>query len=510
MSLELRQSIGLKLSQQLVMTPQLQQAIRLLQLNRLELIDAIHAEMEQNPVLEEELRQDEDAHGEEAKLSGEEPVKMDPVTEPDKAQEVAGDSTTANGEIDWEQWLDSYNSSAPLPGGIKRDAEDLPTLEQTLTKAETLFDHLTWQLSVSNMVEDDLKIAYEIIGSLDEKGFLPGDQPLEDIAIRLTQREVGEHAALRKPGAPTIFRVEHVERVLSRVQELDPIGIAARTLEECLLLQLDNLGVKHPLVERMIREFMPDLEKRNFAAIAKKAEVTIEEVGEAVKLIQTLDPRPARNFGEEKSIYITPDIYVHKVGDEYVIVSNEDGMPMLKISKYYRAALSNGMNPEAKAYVNEKLRSAKWLIESIQRRQRTIYRVMDSILKFQREFFDKGIDHLKPLILRDVADDIGMHESTISRVTSNKYVHTPRGIFELKYFFNSSIGRNDGDDDVASISVKNRIKHIIAEEDSKQPLSDQAIVELLAKEKIEIARRTVAKYRESLGILASSKRRKIG
>ena len=202
MSLELRQSIGLRLTQQLVMTPQLQQAIRLLQLNRLELIDAIHAEMEQNPVLEEELRQDEDAHGEEAKLSGEEPVKMDPVTEPDKAQEVSGDNSATH-EIDWEQWLDSYNSSAPLPGGIKRDAEDLPTLEQTLTKAETLFEHLTWQLSVSSLVEDDLKIAYEIIGSLDDKGFLPGDQPLEDIAIRLTEREVLEHAALKKPGAPT-------------------------------------------------------------------------------------------------------------------------------------------------------------------------------------------------------------------------------------------------------------------------------------------------------------------
>jgi RNA polymerase sigma-54 factor len=316
------------------------------------------------------------------------------VAEPDKAQEVTADATTAN-EIDWEQWLDSYNSSAPMPGGIKRDGEDLPTLEQTLTKAETLFDHLTWQLSVSNLVEDDLKIAYEIVGSLDDSGFLPGDMPLEDIAIRLTEREKAEHAFLKKPGTPTIFRVEHVERVLGRVQELDPVGVAARSLEECLLIQLKYHGHKNPLVERMITEFMSDLEKRNFAAIAKKAEVTIEEVGEAMKIIQTLDPRPARNFGEEKSIYITPDIYVHKVGEEYVIVSNEDGLPMLKISKYYKAALSNGMNAEAKAYVNEKLRSAKWLIESIQRRQRTIYKVMESILKFQREFFDKGIEHLK-------------------------------------------------------------------------------------------------------------------
>ncbi len=508
MSLELRQSIGLKLSQQLVMTPQLQQAIRLLQLNRLELIDAIHAELEQNPVLEEELRPDDDVVHGEANIHGEEPAKAEPVMEPDKASEVSAEGKDATKEIDWEQFLENSNS-APLAGGIRRDGEDLPTIEQTLTKAETLFDHLTWQLSVSNMVEDDLKIAYEIVGSLDDSGFLPGDQPLEDIAIRLSEREKAEHAALSKEGTPTVFRVEHVERVLSRVQELDPVGVAARSLEECLLIQIRHFGHKNPLVKRMITEFMSDLEKRNFAAIAKKAECTLEEVGEAVKIIQTLDPRPARNFGEEKSIYITPDIYVHKVGDEYVIVSNEDGLPMLKISKYYKAALSNGMNAEAKAYVNEKLRSAKWLIESIQRRQRTIYKVMESILKFQRDFFDKGIEHLKPLILRDVADDIGMHESTISRVTSNKYVHTPRGIFELKYFFNSSIGRNDGEDDVASIAVKSRIKHIIGEEDPKQPLSDQAIVEILAKENIEIARRTVAKYRESLGILASSKRKKI-
>lgn len=508
MSLELRQSIGLKLSQQLVMTPQLQQAIRLLQLNRLELIDAIHAELEQNPVLEEDMRQDDDVVHAEANVHGEEPAKAEAVMEPDKVSEVSAEGKDATKEIDWEQFLENSNS-APLPGGIRRDGDDLPTIEQTLTKAETLFDHLTWQLSVSSMVEDDLKIAYEIVGSLDDSGFLPGDMPLEDIAIRLSEREKAEHVALGKPGTPTVFRVEHVERVLSRVQELDPVGIAARTLEECLLIQIKHFGHKNPLVTRMIKEFMSDLEKRNFAAIAKKAECTIEEVGEAMKIIQTLDPRPARNFGEEKSIYITPDIYVHKVGDEYVIVSNEDGLPMLKISKYYKAALSNGMNAEAKAYVNEKLRSAKWLIESIQRRQRTIYRVMESILKFQRDFFDKGIEHLRPLILRDVADDIGMHESTISRVTSNKYVHTPRGIFELKYFFNSSIGRNDGEDDVASIAVKSRIKHIIGEEDHKQPLSDQAIVEILAKENIEIARRTVAKYRESLGILASSKRKKI-
>ena len=490
MALELRQSLNLKLQQQLVMTPQLQQAIRLLQLSRMELIDAIHAELEQNPVLDEEVRPDPAAMENEAALAGNDPKDVhEPSSEPDKVQEVS-DGERAN-DIDWEQWLESYNSSPPVPGGgVRQQADELPTLEQTLTKSETLFDHLTWQLNVSNMVDQDREIAAEIIGALDDEGFLRGERPLEDIAIRL---EVS---------------VDHVERVLGNVQSFDPIGIGARSIQECLTIQLEHFGYDNKLARRMIEDFLPELEKRNFQAIAKKAEVPIEEVAEALRVIQSLDPKPARNFGGEKSIYITPDLYVHKIGEEYVIVQNEDGLPMLRVSKYYRSALQNGMNGEAKSYVQERLRSAQWLIRSIHQRQRTIFKVMESILKFQKEFFDRGIEHLKPLILRDVAEDIGMHESTISRVTSNKYVHTPRGIFELKYFFNSSIGRPQGED-IASASVKHRIKQIIEAEDCKRPFSDQAIVDLLRKEDIKIARRTVAKYRENMGILSSSKRRKI-
>lgn len=488
MALEMKLGLNLKLQQQLVMTPQLQQAIRLLQLSRMELIDAIHAELEQNPVLEEESRQDARSLEEERVIAGEEPKSGDDANVPEKTTEVSADGQ-ATKEIDWEQWLDSYNST-PMPVGPRMNNDELPTLEQTLTGTETLSDHLMWQLQVSSFVDQDKRIAEDIIGSLDDNGFLTGERPLEEIAIRLQ------------------VSVDHVERVLSKVQEFDPVGIAARDLTECLRIQLVHFGHHNKLAERMIHEFMPDLEKRNFQAIAKKAECTMEEVSEALKIIQSLDPRPARNFGEEKSIYITPDLYVDKVGDEWVILPNEDGMPILKVSSYYRKALANGMNGEAKAFVQDKLRSAQWLIKSIHQRQRTIYRVMESILKFQRDFFEHGIEHLKPLILRDVAEDIGMHESTISRVTSNKYVHTPRGIFELKYFFNSKISRPNADD-VASVSVKHRIKQLIDAEDTKNPMSDQAIVEVLGKEGIEIARRTVAKYRESMGILSSSRRRKI-
>lgn len=472
------------------MTPQLQQAIRLLQLNRMELVDAIHAEIEQNPALEEEPRPELGDLEREAALNGEAP-KVEEHGEPDRAKEVTGDAEAA-GEIDWQQWLEQYNSSAPVGSGIRRDSpEDIPNLEQTLTAPETLQEHLELQVGLLQLVEDDREIALEIIGSLDERGYLVGDRPTEDIAIALDKS------------------VDHVERVLSMVQRLDPVGVAARSLTECLLIQMEVQGIRHPLAEKLVKSYLSELEKRNFQAIAKLEEVEVEDIVAALEVIRSLDPRPARNFGGEESVYITPDIYVYKVGEDYQIVLNEDGLPKLRIAGYYRKALQNGMNRDARRYVKEKLDSAKWLISSIHRRQQTIYKVMESILKFQRDFFDKGIDHLKPLILRDVAQDIDMHESTVSRVTSNKYVHTPRGIFELKYFFTSSVGSASGGDDIASVFVKHRIKQIIDGENPKRPLSDQAIVKALEKEDIRIARRTVAKYREAMGILSSTKRRKI-
>jgi RNA polymerase sigma-54 factor len=232
----------------------------------------------------------------------------------------------------------------------------------------------------------------------------------------------------------------------------------------------------------------------------------LEEVYEAVKGIASLVPKPGYAYSEDEPVYITPDVYVYKIGDQYFVVSNDDGLPKLKISNFYRTALSG--STQERQYVQDKLRSAQWLIRSIQQRQRTIIRVTESIIKFQREFFDFGINHLKPLILRDVAEDIQMHESTISRVTTNKYVHTPQGIFELKFFFNSGINRTDGED-IASESVKLKIKEIVDKEDEKKPISDQKIVELLRGQNIDIARRTVAKYREQLGILSSSKRKQV-
>ena len=478
-----------KLDTRLVITPQLQQAIKLLALSRMELVEEIQRELEENPALEEEIRNDAQLSEREAQINGEAPDAKE-LAEPDRQKEVTGDNEVAK-EIDWQQYLDAYNSSAPVGPSRQPAGEDLPTIEQTLSAEDTLQDHLEWQLHMAQLVPKDIEIGLEIIGALDDHGYLSGERPVEDIAIRLD------------------VSVSHVERVLSLLQNFDPVGVATRSLEECLLVQLAARGNKNRLAERLVHRYLPELQKRSYAAIAKAEEVELSEVGEALEVLRDLaDPRPARNFGGQNSIYITPDIYVNKVGDEFVIVQNEDGLPMLRVSKFYRSALNKGMNGDARSYVQEKLKNAQWLIKSIHQRQRTIYRVMESILKFQKDFFEKGIDHLKPLILKDVAEDIDMHESTISRVTTNKYVHTPQGIFELKYFFNAGISRNNGEE-LASEAVKMKIKKLIADENPKKPYSDQKLVELLKEEGIAIARRTVAKYREQLGVLSSSKRRKL-
>lgn len=496
MSIEIKQH--LKLSQQLVMTPQLQQAIKLLQLSRMELVDLVREEMMENPVLEdavetsqEQSKQPEEFDSEaagEARLAqaGETELAAPDASRVEKEAEVKGDSTQAVNEIDWDNYLENYTTAPPMPS-FRPNNDELPSLEATLTKRPSLFDHIAWQLKLTQLPDEEMSIGMMIIGNLDGDGYLK-DPPLEEIA-----------ADARAP-------LELAEKVLQRIQQFDPVGVAARTLEECLLIQAEHMGADDELVVAIIRGHLSNLEKKNYGAIARDLKQPVEEIYEAAKVIMELDPRPGRMYTSDEPHYITPDVYVHKVGDKYFVVPNDDGLPKLKISSFYRTALSG--SPQAREYVQDKLRSAQWLIRSIQQRQRTIVKVTESIIKFQREFFDKGIAYLKPLILRDVAEDISMHESTISRVTTNKYVHTPQGIFELKFFFNSGISRTDGDE-VASEAVKNKIKAIIAGEDTKHPHSDQKIVELLRDQNIDIARRTVAKYREQLGILSSSKRRQL-
>ena len=498
-----------KLTQSLVMTPQLQQAIRLLQLSRLELIDEVRRELEANPVLSDD---DQDprprAESTDAALppppQGDKPIEERfGETERIEANTDMADRLNVKKaeEMDWEQFLENrtlQQSTYATKGGF----EELPPIEQSLTRATTLVEHLLWQLQMSDFNDAEKRFAALVIGNLDERGYLdlegvelPSGEKKPDITIE----DLAEEAGLDPEDAPEVLRL---------IQQFDPIGVASRGLQECLHVQAEALGFDE-LEMAIVDRHLPNLEKHNFGAIAKDLKVTLEEVYEVAKEIQKLESRPARNFSDadDKMIAITPDVYVAKDDEKFVVLDNDRGVQRL----YINEALTKRMltDPQAKEFVGEKLRNAQWLIRAIEQRRKTIIRVTEAIVERQREFFEKGVQYLKPMILRDIAEAVSMHESTISRVTTNKYVHTPQGLFELKYFFNSSI-RRVAEDDIASESVKQAIKKIVDSEDKSNPLSDQAIVELLEdKEGIRIARRTVAKYREMLGIIASSKRKKL-
>lgn len=470
MALEIRQQ--LRLTQQLIMTPQLQQALKILQMPRLELNNAIQTELRENPVLEDLVglpEEEWDSH-----LSDTGRVQ----TSRESTKELSLE------KIPWDYPTVPYHEMPQY-----EDEEERPSLEQTLSRPESLTDYLIWQLRLSDLEGQARRIGLEIIGNLSPDGYLQTD--LESLATQCQAT------------------VEEVEQVLLRVQDFDPPGIGARDLRECLLIQVRHMGMKGTLAERIIMECLKDLENNRLPQIAKKLGATVAEVAQAVEWIRGLEPKPGRLYATEEAQYITPDVFVFKFQEEYVIVLNEDGLPKLRVSPFYMRSLSNKELPkEARSYIQEKMRSALWLIRSIHQRQRTIYKVTESIMRFQREFLDRGIEYLRPLVLKDVAVDTGLSESTISRVVTNKYVHTPQGLYELKFFFNSSISKSDGEA-IASQSVKEQIKRLIQKEEPHSPLSDQEIVEILGRQGIHIARRTVAKYRTELGVLPSSRRRKV-
>jgi len=471
MALELQQN--LRLQQQLVMTPQLQMAIKLLQLSRMELVEMIQQELENNPTLEEEQE-----------------IDTEQLTEAQSPEEQAPQEVSIEEKFDdfadWQNYMDEFNSVGKVH--FESEKKESPDYEAFTASKTSLTDHLRWQLLMTKPTEEEETIGSYIIGSINEDGYL--DLSVEEIA--------------RLAGATE----EKVGQVLSLMQTFDPPGICARDLEECLLIQAAQLGIDEPLIVQIISNHIKDLENKRYKIIAKALNTSLDNIIAAVNMIKRLDPRPGDKFSENDQIYIVPDVYVYKTDDDFVILLNDDDMPRVQINSYYKKAAKKGerISEEAKNYLKDRLRSAEWLIKSIQHRRKTIYNVMESIVKFQRGFFEHGISHLKPLVLRDVADDIEMHESTISRVTNNKYAYTPQGIFELKFFFNSSINRSHGET-IASASVQEEIRKIIEKENPKKPFSDKKIVEMLKDQDIDIARRTVAKYRENLGILSSSKRK---
>lgn len=469
----------LSMQQTLRMTPQLQQAIKLLQLSRMELETAVRKELEENPILEEvvELKEEDVKAVKEA------------AGEVEKVQEPTENDLNREEEFNWDNYYEA--NSKPIQHQGQMGSEEIMNYENVITAQQTLYDYLMWQVKMAGFNDEEEKVAIILVNYVDDDGYIktPFVQIAEDEKVPL----------------------EELNDVLPFIQEFDPPGVGARDLKECLLIQAKHLEEDTNDLVYLIQNHVKDLEKKHYDTIAKSMNLSVEDVHDLCKIIYNMEPKPGRSYAIHDTHYVTPDVYVYKVGDDYLVSLNEDGLPRLRVSNLYKnvmkGAIGNQKDPKAQDYIQDKLRSAIWLIKSIHQRNRTIYKVTESLVKHQRDFFDKGPAFLKPMILRDIANDIGMHESTVSRVTTNKYVHTPQGIFELKYFFNSGISSSDGDA-LASEAVKLKIKDLVAKEDPKKPLSDQQIVDLLKKDGLVIARRTVAKYRDLLRILPSSRRKK--
>jgi len=475
--MSIQQKLHTKLVQKLILTPSLQQAIKLLPMSTLELVDMLNQEMVENPMLEE--------------VPTEELQPAETSAQAEKSEADAQPATAEKGDnwddSDYEYFFGDYLDDGYRPR-TPQEVKELPPIENTLSTSTSLADHLTWQLSLQTDDDRLREIGAAIIGNVDDDGYLVAS--LEEIA------------------AMGAWPVADVERALQLIQSFDPIGVAARDLQECLLLQIRHIGLEGTPTEKIVVDHLRLLQNHQIPEIARRLGLSIEELKEHVEIIRHLDPKPGSRYNPSQAHYVIPDVYVVKVEDQYVSVLNEEGLPQLRISPVYRRLLDKNteQNSETRAYVKDKFRSALWLIKSVEQRQKTIHKVATSIINFQRDFLDHGIEHLRPLVLRDVANDIGMHESTVSRVVTNKYMHTPQGVFELKYFFHSGISSSYGEN-VSSVTIKNRIRKIIENEDVRRPLSDSKIVSILQHEGLVLARRTIAKYREELKIPTSNQRK---
>ena len=562
----MKMGLEMKMSQQLIMTPQLQQAIKLLQLSRIELQDLIDQALIENPTLEieEEEKADSSTQEEEAPNA-------------DDSANLVDDQNQLSYDDEWQNYVESGAGVIQEVRHHEPD-EDSNPLEATISRTDTLMDHLLWQLDIGRLSEIEHEIAEFLIGNIDDDGYLstslrellatlPELKKIVDKAIAENSVTVFEFDQdnrfdtrhdLKQKKEPTKGKRKKVapfesdeelddedqdfsgisdthcavlETVLQRLQRFDPPGVGSRDLKECLLLQLRALGLKDSLSYQIIDQHMALLEQKDLKRIARLQKAEIEEVVEAYQLITELEPKPGRPYGKEVTQYVVPDVFIYKRGAEYVVSMNQDSLPRLRINPYYQQMAGDQKLKEAQAamaaakagkkevaegeqdmtnlYLQEKIKAGDWLMKSIEQRQKTIFRVSKSILKYQYEFFEKGIDYLKPLVLKDVAEDIEVHESTVSRITTNKYVYTPQGIFELKYFFTSGIDQGDGDV-ISSKKIKDYIKKLIDNEEKKKPLTDLQIKNILKeKEEIKVARRTVAKYREAMNILPSNKRKQL-
>jgi RNA polymerase sigma-54 factor len=477
MPMEMKPKLSPKLVQKLVLTPSLQQAIKLLQLSKLELQTAIRQEMDENPLLDEKPQE---------VVEIDEQIQTAPYKEEEEESEVS--SKNSFDEIDINSYFQDYQGYEYQY--YSSSSTEIPPIENMVVRPTRLSDHLIWQLNLSDITPLQKKIAIDIIGNLDEDGYLKAS--IEEIS------QMG------------CYKPEEVQDILKIIQRFDPIGVGARDLKECLLIQLRYLNLGDTPTELIIKEYSEFLESRQYKKLAKAIGCSLESLEHHLEIIKRLDPKPGSKFASDDTIYVVPDVFVMKVGEDYEVILNEDGLPRLRISPFYRRMLEGGANvsENVEQYIKEKLRSAVWLVKSYEQRQQSIYKVSRSIVKEQQEFLEKGVDYMKPMTLSDIAMDVGMHESTVSRIVTNKYMHTPQGIYEMKYFFHSGLSSRNGES-ISSLKVKNMIKKLIDAEDKSYPLSDEKIASLLRKDGLQIARRTVAKYRNEYNIPSSKERKRI-
>lgn len=466
----IQQKLHARLVQKLILTPSLQQAIKLLPMTTLELAELLNQEMVENPLLEE-VPEEEPA----AEAAG----TTEAETKPEKDE--------AWDDADYEYFFGEYLDEGYRPKQ-PQEVKELPPIENTLSSKGSLADHLMWQLNLQTSDPLLREIGAAIIGNIDDDGYLVAS--------------IDEIASLGP------WDIADVERALDHVQGFDPIGVCARDLQECLLLQLRSLGLAGTPCEALVRDHLRQLQNQRIPELAKALGIEPDEVKTHIEFIRHLDPKPGARYTPTESQYVIPDVYIIKTDEGYRAVLNEEGLPQLRISPVYRRLLDKGgdASDETRAYVKDKFRSALWLLKSVDQRQKTIVKVATSIIHFQQAFLDSGIEHLRPLVLRDVATDIGMHESTVSRVVNNKYMHTPQGVYEMKFFFHSGISSSLGES-VSSVTIKQRIRKIVEGEDPRRPLSDSKIMNLLQKDGLALARRTIAKYREELRIPTSNQRK---
>ncbi len=482
--MDMKIGLHLRQKQQLVMTPKLQQALKLLQMPSIELQQMLKQEIMENPLLEEIEEYEEIVEESDEKESAdgdgkEEAAQEEADTKPDGGE--AGEE-----QVDWDEY---FNAGFELGRAGAEEEQPEEFFEKVPVAKQTFTDQLMGQLRIATDDPKMLALGDYIIGSLDDSGYLTCD--LEEVAGTF--------------GVP----LEDVDRVLELIQAFDPPGVGARNLQECLLLQLHFRGEDDTLAAAVIRDHFDEFKQKKYVEIARKLKVSVQDIQDQCKVISTLDPKPGLEVVVEDPKYVIPDLVVESIDGKYVVYLNDRNVPRLRVSQHYHDELMrevrNG-DSEAREFINARLKSARWLIQTIEQRRRTMVKVMECIVRKQREFFDKGTAYLKPLTLQQVASEIGMHESTVSRVTTNKYVQTPRGVFELKFFFSSSLGTQDGGE-VSAKSAKDRIRRIIEAEGPRTPLSDQKIADILKKDGLNIARRTVAKYREQLNILPARMRK---